>query len=912
MVESGEEVEFTLTIGCSSLLNDCTGAILTDILPAEAIPVAASLLPVLITSGIDGMSYPITPSYNPMTNTVTWDFTALPENGLPDGTSLQIKYTILVNGGTVPNGEIIKNIANLISDNAGTGKDSTETTVQASPQWSINKTLRTGLIFHDFNETYRITINNTGGTIGNLNLSNVIIRDTLPAGAIFVSATNGGVYDMMTNVVTWNLGAIPVTTNSTFVEMTVVYPASDMVNNNTGFNPGMDIPKTNRAGFTADIPGGSITRFTQRTDDLNPPSFDLGITKSAQDIGFLVLGERNYFRINVENASTVPVGRFTLTDTIPNQFSLDSIRLTDFSPDTVLLDTIRVQLNGTGSLIDWVINQSLTGSPILDVTTIPGFTAGDYVSIIQFAFGTVPFGFEGNVDLVVKPAYFGAPAADNAGNPVSLDVEYTNRATLTATRPLDNSVIPAETASDEMCIKDRLARLDPQKAVEVNYITPPPGAMTTGNPYFPGARVRYLLTLENDGNDGNSAGFITGSTAFADLVNPIMADLLPPDLYYEAGSWEIDPTFNNTTGLTASDITFDSIGDFNGSGRTLLRWRFTGNVTPGSSLRIRFNASISMMAPIGVTQRNDYCLTSASQEFHCDETDCGETSTSIANFFSDIPSVDEACCKNVQITISDTTATLQPVKVVDNPTGPFAPTGTDEAASGFYKDTVQYTVTIENDQMANFTLPHPIAMDLLPAELEYVAGSLELVENTTGLVLDDAGVNPTFEVIPNFSGTGRTLLRWVFNGAFPIDSRARYRFKTFIRSGASGTIENALSLTSNDRFYNCQAPASPFIDTLDLDGDGISPEILCSGSGQPISITSLASMSATKYVKGANDTTFLRLPDIGSTNPGDTVQWRTVLFNPGNVTLTDVVMIDIFPYIGDVGVKLIAVRLSSN
>ena len=237
-VESGEEVEFTLSIGCTSLLNDCTGAILTDIIPADAIPVVGSLVSVLITSGIDGMVYPITPTYDPITNTILWDFTALPEGGLPDGTSLQIKYRILVSSGTVPNGATIKNVASLVSNNAGMASDSTETTVEASPQWSLSKTLRTGPIFHDFNETYRITINNTGGTIGNLNLSNVVVRDTLPAGAVFVSATNGGVYDMMTNVVTWNLGAIPVTTNSTFVELTVVYPASDMVNNNTGFNPG--------------------------------------------------------------------------------------------------------------------------------------------------------------------------------------------------------------------------------------------------------------------------------------------------------------------------------------------------------------------------------------------------------------------------------------------------------------------------------------------------------------------------------------------------------------------------------------------------------------------------------------------------------------------------------------------------
>ena len=61
--------------------------------------------------------------------------------------------------------------------------------------------------------TYTITVSNSG----KINATNVVIRDILPEGLKFINASNGGVYDSVTGIITWILN---ITANST-VDLTV-------------------------------------------------------------------------------------------------------------------------------------------------------------------------------------------------------------------------------------------------------------------------------------------------------------------------------------------------------------------------------------------------------------------------------------------------------------------------------------------------------------------------------------------------------------------------------------------------------------------------------------------------------------------------------------------------------------------
>jgi uncharacterized repeat protein (TIGR01451 family) len=105
------------------------------------------------------------------------------------------------------------------------------------------------------NLTYTITYGNTGTAVAN----GVIIRDPIPAGTTFVSATGGGTF--AAGVVTWNIGTIPAGTSGLTVSFTVNVTATtgtvDNVNytiEGTGIAPIPGPPVSTDIGGVAPTP----------------------------------------------------------------------------------------------------------------------------------------------------------------------------------------------------------------------------------------------------------------------------------------------------------------------------------------------------------------------------------------------------------------------------------------------------------------------------------------------------------------------------------------------------------------------------------------------------------------------------------------------------------------------------------
>jgi uncharacterized repeat protein (TIGR01451 family) len=100
------------------------------------------------------------------------------------------------------------------------------------------------------NLTYTITYGNTGTAVA----SGVIIRDPIPAGTTFVSATGGGTFSA--GVVTWNIGTIPAGTSGLTVSFTVnVTAASGTVDNVNYTIEGTGIAPIPGPPVTTDIGG---------------------------------------------------------------------------------------------------------------------------------------------------------------------------------------------------------------------------------------------------------------------------------------------------------------------------------------------------------------------------------------------------------------------------------------------------------------------------------------------------------------------------------------------------------------------------------------------------------------------------------------------------------------------------------
>lgn len=271
------------------------------------------------------------------------------------------------------------------------------------------------------------------------------------------------------------------------------------------------------------------------------------------------------------------------------------------------------------------------------------------------------------------------------------------------------------------------------------------------------------------------------------------------------------------------------------------------------------------------------------------------------------------------------------------------------ATSGSLKpgDEVAFNVYAGN-AAGTAPFPDPVLSDLLPPELEFVRW--ELFSSS-----DAAAPSPNFEVLPNYNGTGRTLLRWVYGNSVPAGSyRADgtpgvansyamppnqgvyggfyIKYIARIKAGTPvGTYDNRLHVGS--RTYTAPLECAMYqgsiteseADTHDLDGDGNATETQCKSYGERFAVVAAAVMGAEKWIKGnaalpnkddpnstpaipdsfcpALDGSYTRFPCIARTVPGGVFEYKVKLINYGNQALKNYVAYDVFPFVGDTGVS---------
>jgi uncharacterized repeat protein (TIGR01451 family) len=212
-------------------------------------------------------------------------------------------------------------------------------------------------------------------------------------------------------------------------------------------------------------------------------------------------------------------------------------------------------------------------------------------------------------------------------------------------------------------------------------------------------------------------------------------------------------------------------------------------------------------------------------------------------------------------------------------------------------DILTFTNYLKNNN-ASAPLTDPVFADLLAPELEYVPGSF-----TTGSSLTTV----TPEIIPNYMGTGRTLVRCSYIGqSLTAWQYGSITFQAKVKPGTGvGSYTNESYIASNtavlinpENIYNVE------VDALDLDGDGNTTETIYGSNIVNWNCVRYAAIDSIKWVKGELDADFHRYPETGKTNANGTFTYKLIVTNPGNVPLTDIKIMDILPYIGDNGVIL--------
>ncbi len=214
------------------------------------------------------------------------------------------------------------------------------------------------------------------------------------------------------------------------------------------------------------------------------------------------------------------------------------------------------------------------------------------------------------------------------------------------------------------------------------------------------------------------------------------------------------------------------------------------------------------------------------------------------------------------------------------------------------EEEVEYELNVENAYWATGDLENPIVVDLLPSELEYVDDSWTITEPEE--------TQPIFEKIDNYNNTGRTLLRWKWEGDnsltfAPLDKR-KITFKVKIKPRTLiGTVTNKYYVTTNT---GAIGGTGREYDVSDLDGDGNRFDNIYRGQAD-IAINPTVSLKPVKWVKGILDDDWTRYDAddvIGSrakTTPGGTIDYKLVITNEGNTHTREIKIIDILPSVGD-------------
>ncbi len=227
----------------------------------------------------------------------------------------------------------------------------------------------------------------------------------------------------------------------------------------------------------------------------------------------------------------------------------------------------------------------------------------------------------------------------------------------------------------------------------------------------------------------------------------------------------------------------------------------------------------------------------------------------------------------------------------------------------------EWQFTIHNAEAASAPLIHPVCAALLPSSLEFVPNSLT---QQAGGALPP----PSVTTINNYNGTGRQLLRLSWSGDLPpnystFNGVNSYwglvvKFKTRVKAAtAAGNYALTMKLTGHASAYLNPAWTWNSVDVDDLDGDGDLTELLPSTEGY-IEVGNSTAIDSVLWVKGDLDADFTRFPDAAMATANGVAQYKLVVTNPGNIPLTGIRVMNIFPHIGDVGVVLHQTPRGSN
>ena len=741
-LRSHDEQITTINFSCSSVTTPCKGAQIELTLPGPVTPDGLKLAErgyrVIPVTGDSVAKTTSSTEKNPDGSRVQRYIFKM-KDPLPAGTSDRIQVTWNYDYYDAPNNSTTTQNVVFSANNAESVEKALTTTWTADTDVAIEKSgpttkanfpavggevtykLRYGYQQIDQDNPNKVGIRWNGSAMkrGDLNglgfvgVQNIKVVDPLPAQAVFVTASDGGVYDPATHTVTWSYDKW-FWQNPIESTVTVKYPEGTVT---------LDDTVTNKATISAEVmndPKTIRTKSSEITHGFAERKVGGRIMKTGNDYQYQVRRGLYPWRFAGINSGNTTL-HFRWEDTLPCTWSTQDAKAAGDSCDKpTMVSPYRFTVfsksgyeeNGGWTLEYWTnkgnhetVNYTKTTGLTLpegewitrftiDTDAVPGSSPQAWLH------GTAP------ADLPTKePADFAShynpvlPPERYYNYVASPDyVRFQNCATGTVTDKDTGTVV---TSSDELCswmrVRDEFPSVQAYKSVRTN-------------PVVVGKPATFFI-------NGTAKAKSEGGTPTPFTI----VDLLPEGFDVDDAS-KIVPEKRSTlknpdgTPYDLSKVTVEIEKDYNGSGRTLIRWNVPDPVE--GSLYSTFDVNVLATAPAGKNTNEAMAFTPGDgAKATAEDKSLRNTNYCIGSRAIDTFDVnkngsttDYVCNAATDFNVATTPSMAITKEVKGNKNADFVPAGEiaeiDPGADGAYR------FTISNS--GNAPLTNVVAYDVLP------------------------------------------------------------------------------------------------------------------------------------------------------------------------------------------------------
>ena len=731
----------TINFSCSSVTTPCKGAFIELTLPGPITPDGLKLAERGYTVvPVTGDSVARTAQYvdKPEDGSRVQRYRFTLKDPLPAGTSDRIQVTWNYSYYDAPNNSTTTQKVTFSAQNAEKLENELTTTWTADTDIAIEKSgptnkanypavggettykLRYGYQQIDQDNPNKVGIRWNGSSLKNglnglgfVGVQNIKVVDPLPAKAVFVTASDGGVYDPATHTVTWSYDKW-FWQNPIESTVTVKYPEGTVT---------LDDTVTNKATISAEVmndPTKTLTKSSEITHGFAERKVGGRIAKSGNDYQYQVRNVKTPWRFSANNTGNTTL-HMHWDDTLPCTWSSQDAKAAGAACDTPtfvgpyqfnILGKSGYEENGGWTFEYWTnkgnhetVNYTkTTGLTLPEGEWITRFTIDTDVApqtnATIFFYGTVnpalpttePADFASHYNPVYPPEkYYSYVASPDY-------VRFQNCASGTLTDKDTGTVVASD---DEVCswmrVRDEFPSVQAYKSVRTN-------------PVVVGKPATFFI-------NGTAKPATEGGTPTPFTI----VDLLPEGFDVDDASGivpEKRSTLKNPDGTPydLSKVTVEVEKNYNNTGRTLIRWNVPDPVE--GSLYSTFNVNVLATAPAGKNTNDAMAFmpgdgakaTTEDKSLRNTNYCIGSRAIDTFDVNKNGSTTDYVCNAAIDFNVATTPSMAIAKEVKGNKNPDFVPAGEvaeiDPGADGAYRFTIS--------NAGNTPLTKVVAYDILP------------------------------------------------------------------------------------------------------------------------------------------------------------------------------------------------------